>query len=414
MRRNVRITGHIMEIYLDNAATTACSPEVAEIVQQAMLTDFGNPSSLHRKGIEAEKHLRQATSTLAGILKCKEKEIFFTSGGTESNNWAILGGAHARARSGKHVITTAIEHPSVAEPFHLLEEEGFEVTVLPVDARGLVTADQVAEAMRPDTTLISVMMVNNEIGTILPVAEIGETIHRKNADVLFHVDAVQAFGKQVVHPAAMHIDLLSVSGHKIHGPKGIGILYVRDGARIRPMLLGGGQQKGMRSGTDNVPGMAGLACAAEKAYAGMQESVAQMRRCQARLIAGLLEMENVVIHGACAGEEGRSHDPGAEREHILYQADAAPHIVNASFLGIRSEVLLHALEEKEIFVSSGSACSSHKRTPSAVLTAIGCRKEEIESAIRFSFSGETTEEEIDTTVQALRELVPVLRRFVRK
>ena len=402
-----------MEIYLDNAATTACDPTVVKAMEETMLTDYGNPSSLHNKGIAAENRVREATTILAGILKCQEKEIFYTSGGTESNNWALLGAAYARARAGKHIITTAVEHPAVAEPLRRLEEEGFRVTVLPVDANGMVTPEQVACAMQEDTILVSVMMVNNEIGTIEPVGAIGEAIHKKDPDVLFHVDAVQAFGKMPVRPARMQIDLLSASAHKIHGPKGAGLLYIRDGVHIRPLLLGGGQQKGMRSGTDNVPGIVGMAVAAKNCYDSMEKHVESMRCCQEKLLSGLTEIGEVVIHGPVAIRQNEEAIPATgakdDRTHL-----AAPHIVNASFLGIRSEVLLHALEEKGIFVSSGSACSSHKRTPSAVLTAIGCRKEEIESAIRFSFSGDNTEEEIDYTLQALRELVPMLRRFVRK
>ena len=389
------------EIYLDNAATTLCCEEAAEAVRGALLADSGNPFSMHAKGVEAERILREATKTLAGIMKVQEKEIFYTSGGTESDNWALAGTAAANARRGKHIITTAIEHPAVSAPLEQLQAEGYEVTVLPADSLGRVTPEQVTDAMRDDTVLVSVMMVNNEIGTIEPVAEIGEQIHKKNPDVYFHVDAVQAFGKLPVYPKRMHIDMLSVSGHKIHGPKGIGFLYVDERVKIRPLILGGGQQKGMRSGTDNVPGIAGLAAAAEKMWKSREDNDAQMRKCQQRLLGGLAAMEGVVIHGpAGAGAEG--------------MPEAAPYIVNASFTGIRSEVLLHSLEDKGIYVSSGSACSSHKRAGSPVLTAIRCPKEEMESALRFSFSELTTEEEIDETILALQALVPVLRRFTRK
>lgn len=385
-----------MEIYLDNAATTVCCREAADAVREAMLTEYGNPSSMHRKGWLAEQLQKQAVKTLAGILKASEKEIFFTSGGTESDNWALYGAAHANSRKGKHILTTPLEHPAVSEPLRRLEEEGFEVTVLPVDKNGFVTADQIADAMRDDTILVSVMMVNNEIGTIEPVAEIGSRIHRKNPHTIFHVDAVQAFGKLPVYPGRMGIDLLSASGHKIHGPKGIGLLYVREKTKIRPLILGGGQQGGMRSGTDNVPGIAGFSAAAEKLFTEHETVLARERLCKDRLCQGLGKMENVRLHGPLDGEGD------------------VPYIVNASFVGIRSEVLLHALEEKGIYVSAGSACSSHKRTASAVLTAIGCSGEEIESAVRFSFSGETTEEEIDIVLQALQELAPMLRRFKRK
>ena len=383
------------EIYLDNAATTVCYQEAADAVRRALLTEYGNPSSMHKKGVDAEKIVREATKTLAGILKGKEKEIFYTSGGTESDNWALFGAARANARRGKHLITTAVEHPAVSAPLAQLREEGYDITVLPVGPDGRVTPEQVLSALREDTVLVSVMMVNNEIGTVEPVAEIGKQIHKKDPGVLFHVDAVQAFGKLPVCPKRMDIDMLSVSGHKIHGPKGIGLLYIDERTKIRPLILGGGQQKGMRSGTDNVPGIAGLAAAAEKICGGQESNAAQMQRCRERLLEGLAELDDVRING-----------PAAEA--------CVPYIVNASFLGIRSEVLLHALEDRKIYVSSGSACSSHKRADSAVLTAIGCSREEKESAIRFSFSELTTEEEIDRTLEALRELVPVLRRFVRK
>ena len=385
-----------MEIYLDNAATTVCYKEVADIVRETMLSAYGNPSAMHNKGVEAETYIRRTTKTLADILKVKEKEIFYTSGGTESDNWALCGTACANQRKGKHIITTAIEHPAVSVAMEQLQEQGFEITVLSPDREGLVSAEQVYEAVRDDTILVSVMMVNNEIGSVQPVAEIGEQIHKKNPDVVFHVDAVQAFGKYLIRPKKMQIDLLSVSGHKIHGPKGVGFLYVDERVKIRPFVLGGGQQKGMRSGTDNVPGIAGLGVAAGKMYAQIEENTASMRNCREILAEGLEKMEGVVIHGPS--------DP--ER--------TAPYILNASFTGVRSEVLLHALEDKGIYVSAGSACSTHKRTGSPTLSAIGCPEKEKESAIRFSFSEMTEPEEIRYTLQTLQELLPVLRRFTRK
>ena len=385
-----------MEIYLDNAATTACYTEAADIVRETMLFAYGNPSSMHHKGVEAENYIRKATETLADLLKVKEKEIYYTSGGTEADNWALRGIAEAYRRKGKHIITTAIEHPAVSAPLEALKEQGFEVTVLVPDREGFVTAEQVCNAVREDTILVSVMMVNNEIGAVEPVAEIGEQIHRKKPDVVFHVDAVQAFGKYRIRPKKMQIDLLSVSGHKIHGPKGVGFLYVDEKLNIRPLILGGGQQKGMRSGTDNVPGIAGLGIAAEKMYARLEDNTASMRSCRDMLAEGLAEMENVVLHGPS--------DP--ER--------TAPYILNASFVGVRSEVLLHTLEDKGIYVSAGSACSTHKKSGSPTLSAIGCPEKEKESAIRFSFSEMTTPEEIRYTLQVLRDVLPVLRRFTRK
>ena len=385
-----------MEIYLDNAATTVCYSEVADIVRETMLSSYGNPSAMHNKGVEAEAYVRRTAKILADILKVKEKEIFYTSGGTESDNWALTGTAFANQRKGRHIITTAIEHPAVSATLEALKEQGFDITVLSPDREGLVTAEQVCDAMREDTILVSVMMVNNEIGAVEPVAEIGEQIHRKKPDIVFHVDAVQAFGKYRIRPKKMQIDLLSVSGHKIHGPKGVGFLYVDERVKLHPLILGGGQQKGMRSGTDNVPGIAGLGIAAEKMYAHLEENTASMRACRDLLTDGLAGMDGVIMHGPTDPEK------------------TAPYILNASFPGVRSEVLLHTLEDKGIYVSAGSACSTHKKNGSPTLSAIGCPEKEKESAIRFSFSEMTTPDEIRYTLQVLRDVLPVLRRFTRK
>lgn len=384
-----------MEIYLDNSATTRAYPEVAQLVSKLMLEDYGNPSALHQKGVDAEQYLRQARETMAKILKAQEKEIFFTSGGTESNNWALVGTALAMQRMGKHIITTQIEHPAVQAPVTFLEELGFSVTRLGVDKEGMVDPEELEQAVTPETILVSVMFVNNEIGTVEPVAELGERIKRKNPSTVFHVDAIQAFGKLPICPKKMNIDLLSVSGHKFHGPKGIGMLYVREKTKIRPLILGGGQQNGMRSGTDNVPGAAGMALAAKMVCDHLEEYREHMYRIRERLTAGLEQMDDVVLHGR-KGEQG------------------APQIVNASFLGVRSEVLLHTLESEGIYVSAGSACSSHKRAGSPTLTAIGASKAERESSVRFSFCETTTEEDIGRTLETLRRVIPMLRKFTRK
>lgn len=391
-----------MEAYLDNSATTRVCPEAAQIVQQLMLEDFGNPSSMHRRGVDAEKYVRSARETLARLLRVKEREIFFTSGGTESDNWALFGTAEAAKRRGKHIIISSVEHPAVAEPARHLEEMGYEVTRLRADRDGRVDLRQLEEAVRPDTILVSVMMVNNEIGAVEPAEEISRIVHGKNPDILFHADAIQAFGKYRILPKRQGIDMLSVSGHKFHGPKGTGFLYVDERVRLKPLLYGGGQQGGMRSGTDNVPGIAGLAAAAEAVYGSREETEAHLLALKKQLTEGLLALENVHING-CA-------DLTAWYDTALH----APHIVSASFPGIRSEVLLHTLEDRGIYVSAGSACSSHKRAGSPTLTAIGCSKEEMESALRFSFAGTTTEEEISMTLQVLREVIPLLRRFTRK
>ena len=384
-----------MEAYFDNSATTRCFEEVKDIVVKTMMEDFGNPSAMHQKGVDAEGYVKESARTLAQILKVTEKEILFTSGGTESNNLALIGGALANKRSGNHIITTAVEHAAVSQPVAFLQEQGFEVTILPVDGHGVVKLDALEKALRPDTILVSTMMVNNETGAVMPVEKIGAMIQEKCPKALYHVDAIQAFGKYRIYPKKWNIHLLSVSSHKIHGPKGVGFLYINSKAKVQPLILGGGQQNGMRSGTDNVPGIAGLAKSAEIVYRHFDEQTAQMRACKHRLIEGLRELDDVVIHG-------------------MPEEEGAPQIVNASFLNVRSEVLLHTLEDRQIYVSAGSACSSHKRAGSPTLTAIGASKAEMESAVRFSFSEFTTLEQIEYTLDTLREVLPMLRRFTRK
>jgi cysteine desulfurase len=385
-----------MEAYLDNSATTRCTEAVRDVVVKTMMEDYGNPSSKHMKGVEAERYLRDARETIAKTLKVSEKEIYFTSGATESNNWALIGAAMANRRAGMHLITTAIEHPAVLMPMQYLEEQGFRVTYLPVDETGHIRLSDLEEAICDDTILVSIMYVNNEVGAIQPIEAAGKLIKAHNPRILFHVDAVQAYGKLTIHPKKLGIDLLSVSAHKIHGPKGIGFLYVNEKAKIRPLLLGGGQQKDMRSGTDNVPGVAGLAQAAREAYATLEEDRAHLTALKTRMIEGLEEIpERIVLHSD------------------LGEASAV-HIVSASFPGVRSEVLLHALEDRGIYVSAGSACSSNKKLPvSTVLKELKLPPEQLESTLRFSFSRFTTEEEIDYCLNALRELLPVLKRYSR-
>lgn len=383
-----------MEVYLDNSATTACFEEAAQLMHRILCEDYGNPSSLHHKGVEAEAYLRYANETFAKILKVNEEEIFFTSGGTESDNIALVGAAMANHRTGRHLITTRIEHPAVLQPMAYLENQGFEVTYLSVDRQGKISLDELEQAIRPDTILVSIMHTNNEIGSIQPIAEAGELIKRKNPGTLFHVDAVQGFGKARIYPGKMHIDLLSASGHKIHGPKGIGLLYMREGAKVSPIMYGGGQQRGLRSGTENLPGIAGFAKAAELVYQDLEQDVDRMYALREELIDKVKTIPDVVING-CPGREG------------------APHVASVSFRGIRSEVLLHALEEQEIYVSAGSACSAHKPQPSATLKAVGVEKELLGSTIRFSLSGFTTKDEIEYTCQKLEEIVPMLRRYTR-
>ena len=386
-----------MEAYLDNSATTQVSENVADLVKKVMTEDYGNPSSKHKKGMEGENYIRHAKEILAKTLKCKEKEIFFTSGGTESNNMALIGTALANRRRGKHIITTCFEHPSVHEPLIFLEEEGFEVTYLPVDEMGHVSYEALHDALREDTILVSVMYVNNEVGAVQDISGISNRIKGYNKDIIFHVDAIQAYGKYRINPKKEGIDLLSVSGHKIHGPKGTGFLYVKDGVKIRPVIFGGGQQSGMRSGTENVPGVAGLALAAKECYEGFSEKRDALYELKEYFVRKINKVEGTAVN-ACQADDLQS---------------AAPHIVSVSFEGVRSEVLLHALEEKGIYVSSGSACSSNHPGISGTLKAIGVRNDLLDSTLRFSFSVNTTKEELDYTITILQQLLPVLRKYTR-
>lgn len=380
---------------MDNSATTRCYEEVRDIVVKTMMEDFGNPSSMHMKGVESEKYMKEASARIARTLKAGEKEIYFTSGGTESNNWALIGTALANQRTGKHIITTAIEHPAVSAPCEFLESQGFTVTRLGVDSQGKISLDELEQAITPETILVSVMYVNNEIGSVQPIAQIGELIKKKNPGAYFHVDAIQAYGKYRIIPKKMKIDMLSASGHKIHGPKGVGFLYIGEKVKINPYIYGGGQQKGMRSGTDNVAGAAGLGAAAEKIYKNLDENTAHMRSLRDFFAEELGGMEQVVVHGP-KGEE------------------CAPHIISAAFVGVRSEVLLHTLEDRKIYVSAGSACSTHKRSGSPTLTAIGIPREQMESTVRFSFCESTSREELEYTLKVLREVLPMLRRYTRR
>ncbi len=384
-----------MEVYFDNSATTRCYDSVKDIVIRTMTEDFGNPSAMHLKGVEAEKYVKDSAARLARILKVQEKEILFTSGGTESDNLALIGAAMANKRSGNHIITTAVEHPAVSQPALFLQEQGFEVTYLPVDSRGVVKLDALEAVLRPDTILVSVMFVNNEVGAVMPVEEISRRIREKSPKALFHVDAIQAFGKYRIYPKKMGIDLLSVSSHKIHGPKGVGFLYINEKAKIQPQILGGGQQSGMRSGTDNVPGIAGLGVAAEEIYRNLDANVEKMYSLKEYIAKGLEKIPDIRING-------------------MELREGAPQILSISVMGVRSEVLLHSLEERDIFISAGSACSSHKRKPSSTLAAMGMPKDQIESTVRLSFSEENTVEEADHFLQVMEELVPMLRRYSRR
>ena len=383
-----------MQAYLDNSATTVCEPGVVEKVVQMMSVIYGNPSAMHNKGVEAENYIREAKEIIAKTMKVQEKELIFTSGGTESNNLAIMGCAAANHRMGKHLITTKIEHPSVGNVMKHMEEEGFEVTYLPVDENGIVKLDKLKEALRPDTMMVSVMHVNNEIGAVQPIEEIGKIVKANNKATLFHVDAIQGYGKYRIYPKKMGIDLLSVSGHKIHGPKGVGFLYCDSKVKIKPIIFGGGQQKDLRSGTENVPGIVGLAEAAKEIYTDFEEKIQYLYEIKKYFVEKVTALEGTKING-------------------LTGKESAPHVVSVSFPGIRSEVLLHSLEDKGIYASAGSACSSNKPAVSATLKAINAPKEHLDSTLRFSFSVHTTKEEIDYCIEVLKGLLPMLRRYAR-
>ena len=383
-----------MDVYFDNSATTKVRAPVADLVMKVMTEDYGNPSAKHGKGMRAEQYIKEAAELMAGTLKVSPKEIVFTSGGSESNNMALIETAMANRRAGNHIISTAIEHASVYNPLAYLEEQGFEVTYLPVDHNGHISLEDLERAVRRETILVSVMYVNNEIGAVEPVEEIAKLIHKINPAILFHVDAIQAYGKFVIRPKRQGIDLLSVSGHKIHAPKGIGFLYVDSRVKIKPLIYGGGQQRGLRSGTENVPGIAGLGAAAREMYRDHSERLKRMYEIKDYMISRLGEVEGTTVNSL----------PGDQ---------SAPQIVSASFSGVRSEVLLHALEEKGIYVSSGSACSSNHPAVSGTLKGIGVKKELLDSTLRFSFGVFNTKDEVDYCISVLQELLPVLRRYQR-
>ena len=384
------------EVYFDNSATTQCSRLVVDTVTDAMTGTYGNPSSQHLKGVEAERIVRGAREKIAKSIRAGEKEIFFTSGGTESDNWALIGGAAAMQRYGTHLITTSIEHPAVLQTMQQLESRGFTVTYLPVDSKGFISLSDLEAALREDTVLVSIMHVNNEVGSIQPIEEAAELVRARSPHALIHTDAVQSYGKIPISVRKVPVDMLSVSAHKIHGPKGVGFLYVREKTKLLPYIYGGGQQTGMRSGTENVPGIAGLGAAAEDACTNLDAYTASMRQVRDALLAGLRQMDGVVLHSS---DDERS----------------APHIVSASFVGVRSEVLLHALEDRGIYVSAGSACASNrKHTASPVLAQLNLPGDQLESTLRFSFSHLNTVEEVKYCLETLEEYLPVLRRYTRR
>lgn len=384
-----------MRAYLDNSATTRAFDEVAALVAKIMTEEYGNPSSVHHMGTVSGYRVFSARETIAETLKVEPSEILFTSGGTESDNLAIIGTARANSWRGKHIITTSVEHPAVLETCMALKKEGFEITMLPVDETGRVRLEDLKASLRQDTILVSMMLVNNEIGAIEPVSEVGKAIKDFNKDIVFHVDAVQGYGKLVIRPRSMNIDLLSVSGHKIHGPKGIGFLYIKKGTKINPICYGGGQQKGMRSGTENAPGIAGMALAAKMCYENHDEKIQKMYDLKQYLMDGLKEkITDIKLNGPECRE-------------------GAPHIVSVSIKGLAAETILNMLSSKEIYVSAGSACTSNNPHISDTLQAIGLERDLLESTIRISMSELTTKEEIDYLLETLASQVENMRKFYR-
>lgn len=381
-------------IYFDNAATTRALPEAVEKMAHMLCEEYGNPASVSAMGLAVEKEIKKAAESIARGIHCNPDEVFFTSGGTEGDNWAIYGTAEGYKRQGRHFITTQIEHPAVKNPMKKLEEEGAEVTWLGVDRQGHISLAELEAAIRPDTVLVSVILVNNETGTVQDAAAIGKLIKEKNPRMLFHLDAVQAFGKYPIDVEKMKVDLLTMSGHKIHAPKGTGMLYMRKGLKVKPLMLGGGQQRGQRPGTENGPGAAALGIAADAAFSSLKESIEAVREVKKILLDGILAMPDTQLNG-----------DGLDA--------ASPYVLNVTFKGLRSEVLLHALESKGIVVSAGSACDSKKKVGSPVLTAMGLPFAEIEGAVRFSFCRHNTADEARECLRVLEELVPFLRKYNR-
>ena len=386
-----------MFVYLDNSATTKPYNEAVDVMTTVLREDFGNPSSLHTLGITAEKYIKNARKSLASALGAGEDEVFFTSCGTEADNMAIMGAANARKHQGKKIITTAVEHPAILEPCKKLEQMGYKVEYIGVDNKCRLNMDQLKAAIDEDTILISIMGVNNETGTIMPLKEIIELKEQFNkahgTGILMHTDAVQAFGKVPVNVTAdlKGIDMISVSGHKIHGPKGIGGIYVKKGLALPAFIVGGGQEGHMRSGTENTAGIAGFGKAIDMAFEDFDGRVAKMAKAKARLKEAITaDIKDIIINSP---------------------EDAAASVLNVSFLGTRGEVLLHTLEQDGIFVSTGSACSSNKKGQSHVLGAMGLKHKEIEGAIRFSFSEFNTEEEMDYVADRVKFAVNKFRKL---
>ncbi|MGF7059184.1 cysteine desulfurase family protein [Brassicibacter mesophilus] len=385
-----------MKVYLDNSSTTRPRDEVIDEINHMLKVDFGNPSSLHRMGLEAEKRIEGSRTIIADYLGVRKDEVFFSSGGTESNNVAIQGLVNKYSKRGKHIITSKIEHSSVLNTVKQYEDRGYRVTYLDVDEHGIIDLEQLRQSIDNETILVSVMFVNNEIGTIQPIEEIRKIISKRNKDIKLHVDGIQAFGKIDMDIKKLGIDVFTFSSHKIHGPKGVGGIYVRKDIMLAPIIFGGNQEKGLRSGTENVPGIVGLGKAVEiinENHVSEKKNILDIKKYFADKV--MENIEDIIINS-------------------FLDDRCAPHILNISFLGVRGEVLLHYLEDEGIFVSTASACSSHSKGKSHVLASIGLSDREIEGAIRFSFAYSNSRDEIEYVVDRLKKSVFEIRKITMR
>ena len=380
-----------MNVYFDNSATTKPYDEVIEAVSKGMKEYFGNPSSLHKIGMNCEKRLNEAREYFASTIKCNKEEIYFTSGGSEGNNLILKG----LLKPGHHFITTAFEHHSIISTCKQLEEKGVKVTYLDVDSEGRISLEDLEEAITKDTVLVSIMQVNNEIGVIQDIEAIGKLIKERSSRAKFHVDAVQGYGKLPIDVNKSNVDFLTVASHKIHGPKGVGFIYIKKGIILNSLISGGSQEKGIRAGTENLPGIIGFEKAAQITFEEMESRYDKVLELKKYFVERLNEIKNIRINGEIDG--------------------FSPYILNVSFLGVRAEVLLHLLEEQNIYVATGSACTSKSSAAhgSYVIKSLGLSNKEVESAIRFSFSYENTKEEVDYTIDVIKKSLMFLRRVKR-
>lgn len=387
-----------MEIYLDNGATTKVYDSVKDKMVEVLIKDYGNPSSMHNKGFDAEKYVRETRNIIGQSLRVEPKEIFFTSGGTEANNLALIGTAMANKRSGNHIVTTTIEHSSVLEPLKYLSNNGFNIDYLPVNQYGKVIINELYNLINKNTIILSIIYVNNEIGSVQELEKIIQIAKEINKNIIIHVDGIQAYGKINLNPRQLGIDLLSISGHKIHGPKGIGAVYIRKGIKVNPIIFGGGQEQGLRSGTENVPAIAGFGQAIVETFTDLDDTREYLYSLKTYFINEIIKIEGIAINGL-------------EKKEESFIKDTAPHIVSVGFKGVRGEVLLHALAEEGIFVSAGSACSSNQPKLSSTLNAINLNKDYLSSTLRFSFNKNITIEDIDNIIKNLKKLLPKIRRY---